>query len=163
MQGLLKKIRAYRVSFEISAGCVLLYRSSMGNRYLLLQYPHGHWDFVKGHVEKGESVKQALLRETEEEVGITPDALTIIPGFQKKITYAYRAKGTEKEKRIQQGSGLFIVKRVIFFLVESKKSGVSLSHEHIGSAWLPYADAVNRATFGNAKRILEEAEEFLKT
>jgi 8-oxo-dGTP pyrophosphatase MutT (NUDIX family) len=33
---------------------------------LLLQ--GGHWDFVKGHVEKNESERETVLRETEEEV-----------------------------------------------------------------------------------------------
>lgn len=155
-------VLSHRLSPEISAGCVLAYRSSLGVRYLLLQYPHGHWDFVKGHIEKGETAEQALLRETEEETGIKSENVTIVPGFRKNIVYGYRAKGTEREKRIQKGEGIFIVKRVIFFLVESTQSSVALSHEHIGSAWLPYEEAMARLTFPRAKRILAAAEEFQK-
>ncbi len=35
------------------------------------QYP-GHWDLIGGHVDRGESLDAALVREAEEEVGLTP-------------------------------------------------------------------------------------------
>jgi 8-oxo-dGTP pyrophosphatase MutT (NUDIX family) len=38
-------------------------------------YP-GRWDVVGGHVEKGESVEDALVRECVEEVGLTPSRYT---------------------------------------------------------------------------------------
>jgi 8-oxo-dGTP diphosphatase len=37
-----------------------------------------HWDTVGGHVEAGESLEQALVRETQEEVGVTPTAFKLI-------------------------------------------------------------------------------------
>jgi 8-oxo-dGTP diphosphatase len=32
----------------------------------------GHWDTIGGRVEEGESLEQALVREAQEEVGVTP-------------------------------------------------------------------------------------------
>jgi len=36
---------------ETSAGAVLLCDTSGKNEFLLLNYPQGHWDFVKGKME----------------------------------------------------------------------------------------------------------------
>ena len=45
-------------TFERSAG-ILLYRElAMKKFFLLLHYPSGHWDFVKGRIEKNEDEKQ---------------------------------------------------------------------------------------------------------
>jgi len=35
-----------------SAGIVLYRNASNKNEFLLLNYPQGHWDFVKGKVEE---------------------------------------------------------------------------------------------------------------
>ncbi len=37
-----------------------------------------HWDTVGGHVEDGESLEEALVREAQEEVGVTPTAFELI-------------------------------------------------------------------------------------
>ncbi|MDH6650194.1 UNVERIFIED_ORG: 8-oxo-dGTP diphosphatase [Rhizobium esperanzae] len=48
-----------------------------GSILLMKRAPHkvwypNHWDLVGGHVEPGESVEAALVREAQEEVGLTP-------------------------------------------------------------------------------------------
>ena len=48
---------------EKSCGAVIV-RDGNGIEYLLLQYETGHWDFVKGHVELGESEVETTSRET---------------------------------------------------------------------------------------------------
>ena len=42
---------------ERSAGAILYQEFPSGKIYLLLNYPSGHWDFVKGNIEKGETLK----------------------------------------------------------------------------------------------------------
>jgi len=41
---------------ETSAGIVLFRKENSKNLFLLLNYPSGHWDFVKGKMEKGETI-----------------------------------------------------------------------------------------------------------
>jgi 8-oxo-dGTP pyrophosphatase MutT (NUDIX family) len=52
------------------------------NEYLFI-LRHGKWDLPKGKIEKGESIKNAAIREVEEECGIS--GLTITEGI--KPTY----------------------------------------------------------------------------
>ena len=76
---------------EKSCGIVLFYENdgSQENRndrlerqYLILHYPGGHFDFPKGHVEKGEENDEqtTAARELLEENGISD--LQFIPGFR---------------------------------------------------------------------------------
>ncbi len=37
-----------------------------------------HWDTIGGHVEDGESLDEALVREVQEETGVTPTAFRLI-------------------------------------------------------------------------------------
>jgi 8-oxo-dGTP pyrophosphatase MutT (NUDIX family) len=132
---------------EKSCGAVIFKRN--GNRkYLLLHYEGGHWDFVKGHVEKNETERQTVLRETEEEAGLTE--LTFVEGYRQPISYYYRRAGKT------------VYKEVIFYLVESKTNVVKLSREHVGFDWLRYDRAYERLTYKNAKDTLRKAHEFLE-
>lgn len=133
---------------ETSAGCIVFVRENSRMEFLLLHYSKGHWDFPKGHIEEDESAEQAMLRELKEETGIAD--VKIIPGFKEHITYFFRQNGET------------IKKLVIFFLVESRTKEVKLSFEHIGYEWLPYEEALRKATFDNAKQVLKKAYEFLK-
>ncbi len=128
---------------EKSAGVVVF----NDGRYLLLHYEAGHWDFPKGHVEKGESDVQAALRELKEETGIV-DA-EVLPGFSDGIRYFFKKEGKT------------IVKEVVFFVARTKTEKVTLSHEHKGFIWLPFKEAVVKLTYDNAKNVLKKAEAFL--
>ena len=54
---------------EKSCGAVI-FRVGNATKYLLLHYEAGHWDFVKGHSEKGESEEETVRREILEETGL---------------------------------------------------------------------------------------------
>ena len=59
------------VIWEVSVGSVLFRLKPEGGReYLVLQYPSGHYDFPKGHIEAEETEEETLRRETKEETGI---------------------------------------------------------------------------------------------
>ena len=132
---------------EKSAGIVLFRNDSGKNEFLLLNYPQGHWDFVKGKVEQNETPHETAIRETGEETGITN--IEFIDGFEESVEYDFRFK---KEN---------IHKKVIFFLAKTDEKNIRLSHEHNHYLWLEYNDALKKTTFENAKNVLIKANEFL--
>lgn len=132
---------------EKSAGAVIFRRENKKIYYLLLHYEARHWDFPKGHIEKGESEEDALRREVFEETGIKN--LKIVPGFRKTMRYFFKREGKT------------IMKTVVFYLAETKTKRVRLSFEHIGYKWLPYIAARKQLTFKNAKDFLQSADKFL--
>ncbi|MGD6807332.1 MAG: bis(5'-nucleosyl)-tetraphosphatase [Candidatus Bathyarchaeia archaeon] len=133
---------------EKSCGAVIYINNQETTRYLMLNYTAGHWDFVKGNVEQGETEKQTVTREMQEETGITH--AQFIDGFRESINYFYRRQGQT------------INKEVVFFIIESQTDEVTISFEHIGYIWLPYQQAMAKLTFKNAKDVLQKAHNFLQ-
>ena len=146
------------IAFEKSAGAVLFRQSNGETKYLLLHYIGGHWDFPKGHIEKGESEMAAMKREIAEETGI--GQLAIATAFRSSVRYFYRAKDKEKESRKKDGRSLNVFKKVVYYLAETNESAVRISAEHTGYEWLAYDDALARITFRDGKRILKKARRF---
>ena len=129
---------------ERSAG-ILLFREDSGKKmFLLLHYPSGHWDFIKGRIEKNESLKQAALREAMEETGITD--IEFFEGFEEKIQYSYQFGGKE------------VRKEVVFFLAKTKTADVKISHEHLDYIWLEFNEAIQKTTYQNAKNLLTKSK-----
>lgn len=145
----------FPVEWEVSVGAVIFHQHKGTKEYLVLKYPSGHYDFPKGHVEPGESEAETLLREVEEETGLTE--ITILPK-RGVIKYYYSAKGNELRKRKKAGVGYYIFKYVYFYPAESKTKAVILSDEHVGYVWMNYKKARKRVTFENARAMLDMAE-----
>lgn len=135
------------MKYERSAGAVIFRRDDGKVRYLLLHYPAGHWDFVKGNVESGESEIETVRRETEEETGISK--IKIFEGFREEISYKYRRDNE------------LIHKEVVFYLAETDERDVTISYEHTGFKWLPYEDAMRTLTYENAREVLRKAKALL--
>jgi len=130
-----------------SAGIVLFRNASNKNEFLLLNYPQGHWDFIKGKVEQGETPHETASRETKEETGISD--IEFIDGFEESVEYDFRFKNED------------IHKKVTFFLAKTNERKISLSHEHNDFVWLEYDDALKKTTFRNAKNVLSKTNDFL--
>ena len=134
---------------EKSAGIVLFRNDSDKNEFLLLNYPQGHWDFVKGKIEQNETPHETALRETKEQTGITN--IEFVDGFEESVEYNFRFKKED------------IHKKVIFFLAKTDEKNVKLSHEHNDYLWLAYNDAIKKTTFENAKNVLSKANQFMSS
>lgn len=146
------------ITLEKSVGAVVFRRDKNKIKYLLLHYRSRHWDFPKGHVEKGETDEDTLRREVKEETGIKN--LAIQPGFTRKTGYFYVAKGEEKKKRIKEKRGIKIKKQVVYYLAETMEEKIKISHEHIGFNWLSFSQACQKITYKNSRNILISANRF---
>ncbi|MGQ0794616.1 MAG: bis(5'-nucleosyl)-tetraphosphatase [Nitrosopumilaceae archaeon] len=132
---------------ERSAGTVLFYETEKEKFFLLLNYPSGHWDFVKGNIEESEKLKQTVVREVKEETGISD--IEFINGFEDKIEYHY------------QRDGNLVHKEVVFFLARTKTIDVKISHEHLGFVWVTFDDAIKKITYKNSKQIMDKIKKLV--
>lgn len=155
---LLLKWCGFPVIWEVSIGAILFHMKDGKREYLLLHYPSGHFDFVKGHVEANETEEMTLRRETEEETGI--QNVVIFP-YRLSTRFFYVAKGNELKKRLKNKRGIWIFKQVHFYPAETEAQAIKISYEHTGFLWLSYEAALAKVTFENAKRILSKTETYL--
>ena len=106
---------------EVSAG-IILFNDVDKRKFLLLNYPSKHCDFVKGKMEKDETPHETAIRETKEETGISD--VEFIDGFENLINLSTK-KGLE-EKRFKINTPLInLTKKDIILL--GKKNGVNFS------------------------------------
>ena len=134
---------------EKSAGTIIYREEERGKYFLLLHYPSGHWDYVKGKMEENETTHETTKREAKEETGISD--LEFVNNFEEKIEYNFRYDGK------------LIHKQVIFFLAKTNTKEISISHEHLDYIWLEFDDALKKITYQNAKRILTKAKNLLES
>ena len=132
---------------ETSAGIVLFRKEDSKILFLLLHYPSGHWDFIKGKMEEGESTHETAIREAKEETGIID--ITFLENFEEWINYDFQYQGE------------LVHKKVVFFLAETKTKEVMISHEHLDYTWMDYNTSMEKTTFDNAKTVLTRAQMLL--
>ena len=107
------------------AAAILLRESKCGTEFLLAQRPQGkvyagYWEFPGGKVEPGETMRQALVREIQEELGVTIDRAW--PWLSCQFTYPHATV------------------RLKFFHVTSWHGEIA-PIEHSGFVWIKIGDA----------------------
>ena len=108
------------------------------------------WEFPKGGVEKGETLKQAALRELVEETGIAENEVQLDAQFQRTEDYRFTAG--------DDGQRTLIHKQVTYFLGETSKTEVVLSAKESSEfAWLALPEALKRVRYAKRKRLLNDA------
>ena len=129
---------------ETSCGVVLVNYGTV----LLLQYPQGHWDLPKGHVEEDDADRTSTMRrELAEETGI--QSVTLLNGFEERSEYTYRHKGKLKQKQ------------VYWYIAETEEMDVTLSHEHRGYLWLDWDQALETLTHDETRNVVKLAQQFV--
>ena len=140
---------------EFSAGAVIFKRESDKILFLVIYSKRNKiWGFPKGHLERGETEKEAAKREIKEETGL--DDLNFIEGFKEKVGYETVSKRPPFE-------GERIEKYVTYFLCETKKQDIIVDGREIGDyAFLPLGEAEKFVKFRNLNNILRKAYDFLQ-
>jgi len=134
---------------ELSSGLAIIQNGS-----ILLGHPkgqkwYGTYSIPKGHVEEGEDLLEAAIRETREEIGLTVDLEDIISKEPEFIDY------------IDKGGNLY--KRVYYFIVNPKtpikQSVIHPDKSEIDWAGFILKDAAEARIFWRLKPILDHIEE----
>lgn len=112
----------------VSAG-YLLFRASpqTGSLQFLLMQHSDRWDLPKGHVDAGETIEQAALRELREETGIATDHVWTDPNFRFDYRYEIQRRGQIRRKLL-----------VIFLGWLHRDRPLELT-EHIGFHWFDWS------------------------
>lgn len=141
-----------RALYQVSAGGVVFKKSSSGVQLCLIgRRKEGRiiWCLPKGHVEKGETLSEAALREIKEETGISGSILSSLGFIQ------YRFFDLESKK--------LVFKTVHFFLVNFLKGKLSDHDEEVEYArWFQIPEAFKHVEYKGEYNILKKAVKKLK-
>ena len=129
---------------EQSAGGVVIRTGADGPLFLLIRDPYHNWGLPKGHIEPGESAEAAARREVAEETGLIEleligDVATIDWYFQ------------DRRERVHKYCRFFLFASATADTRPELREGIS------ECIWLPFAEAVERITYDNAREVLREA------
>jgi bis(5'-nucleosidyl)-tetraphosphatase len=137
---------------QVSAGFVIFRWTREGPKFLLL-YDRGHdWNFPRGKLGTEEKSFHGALRETQEETGLKRADLRIKRGFKAYERFTFLNRDRNK-----------VFKTIIFYLAETSKKQIELSHEHEGFGWFSYQDAKELLTqYKERGAVLKKANSFIR-
>lgn len=126
---------------EIAAGAIV--RPSDGEEVLLLHHAQEErWCFPKGHIDEGETAREAALREIAEESGLTEvelgDELT-------SVTYRFYDPVRDKS----------VVKTTLYFLARSKSRTLQLEATFDQGRWASVIDAKHLVAYDSERAVLD--------
>ncbi|MEY4744588.1 MAG: hypothetical protein RL272_533 [Candidatus Parcubacteria bacterium] len=146
-----KKEPADRVKVEISAGGIVFKRTPKGVRIAFIMDPFNKWAFAKGHVEKGEAIVDAAVRETREEMGLRKLRVVAPLGM---IDFWFRDRYRAETR------GVLVHKYVHYFLMQTPTGayGKPQKTEKIRRIiWTPLAKAMTTSSYDDVRPILSRA------
>lgn len=135
-----------RTEHQVSAGGLVV----RGDEVLLISTKEGErWQLPKGHIEAGESRRQAAEREVREETGIIARISAPLPD----IEYWFYERGAQR-----------IHKRVYYYLMTFEGGDVSNydPEEVFGAHWMSWDEALDRLSFPNERKVVKAARRLMK-
>ena len=150
----LKNRKNARVKMEQSAGGIVFKRTPQGVWLAFILDPYGKWTFAKGHPEPGESLVEAALRETREEMGL--GRLRVVkPVGEIDIWFRDRYRPETK--------GMLVHKYVHYFLMQAPAAakGRPQFKEKIRRViWVPLGRALTVSSYKDVRPVLERVLEY---
>jgi 8-oxo-dGTP pyrophosphatase MutT (NUDIX family) len=148
-----KKRKKFDVRREVSAGG-LIWRRRNSSVEVVLVRPAGkrNWVLPKGHIESGETIIDAALREAREESGLQVKAGEPLGN----VSYLYSWRFDPA------GPPVRIFKRVHFFLMQCVGGDPSAhDHEIDQVEWVPLDEALSRASHKSERDLIAKAKQML--
>jgi 8-oxo-dGTP diphosphatase len=129
---------------KLAAGCVVYRYAATGVLLLLIHDQYGRWTLPKGHLEPGESEREAAEREVREETGISGELGELVA----RVVYPVRSK-----------RGLERLKQVAFFLLRADSAEARpQAEEGISAAeWFAPEEALVQIGYPQVRDVLAQA------
>lgn len=128
---------------ELAAGVVIFGRPD-GKVFLLHQADEDRWCLPKGHVDPGESLAAAALREVREEAGFERVELE---GELREVSYRY----------YHPRRGQNVLKTVVYFIGRTNERTPRLEPIFDRGEWVDLPEAIGRVQYVSDREVLESA------
>ena len=131
---------------ETACGAIVYTRIDNEIYYVIIESTEGIHGFPKGHMEKDETEEETALREIYEEVHLQPE---IIGDFRISEEYDIPRRNSHKTN--------------IYFIATYQDQEIKIQEEELNSArLLPFKEAFDILEYESAKKILKEADSFIR-
>ncbi len=135
---------------EKAAGVIIYYIKDNSPLFLMMEYDT-YWGYVRGQIEKDETIEDTIIRETKEEANLSN--ITILEGFKETQQWFYKLKGELRRKF------------AVYLLAETNEEDakqVRVSFEHKSFKFAKIEEALSLMRIENEKKMLEKAAAFIK-